>query len=254
MERIPPANPSLGRGSAVQLRSIPAFHYCLNSASTILLRFHDLEETQLTYASDTMLHFALYAATFLWSLCRTPELYDFDNAEVEYTRDLIVKVAAALEDASAYPQSSPALHAKYLRRLCRSGPSSEAAGSVSGPSDLHNLAHGRTQTYRETDRPQIDPALMGPTAHGLPLMSATQPRFPDAPGGGAAAGAGGSELDFLLTDFQWAGVELPWTALDTSLLSNGPPMFATAPPGAMPPAPPAAAPHANGRYQTSQIV
>lgn len=118
-ERIPPALPTHGHGSAIQLRSIPAFHHCLNAASSVLLRINDLSKSQLTYASDTMLHFALYAATFLWTLCRTPELYDFESGEVEYTSDLIMKVSENLESASAYPHSSPALHARYLRRLCR---------------------------------------------------------------------------------------------------------------------------------------
>lgn len=224
-ERIPPAVPALGRGSAAQLRSIPAFHYCLNAASSVLLRFHDLDKSQLTYASDTLLHFALYAATFLWSLCRTPELYDFESAEVDYTRDLILKVALAFEEASAYPDSSPALHARHLRRLCR---------TPSGTSHPHG--HDRTQSYSESERTPIDPALTGPNNPLIPL-----------PGANA-----GGELDFLLTDFQWAGVELPWTAVDPTLM--GPNQESVFQHGAAAVAALASMPSANGRYPASQIV
>jgi hypothetical protein len=43
----------------------PAFHHCLNAATTVLTCMAVLAREQLTYASDTLLHFALYASTFL---------------------------------------------------------------------------------------------------------------------------------------------------------------------------------------------
>lgn len=59
--RLPPEDQlDLGAPS-----SIPAFHHCLNAATTVLVRFEGLDRQQLTFASDTFLHFALYAATLL---------------------------------------------------------------------------------------------------------------------------------------------------------------------------------------------
>lgn len=186
-ERIPPTPPAIGLATAGQMRSIPAFHHCLNAASTVLLRFGDLDKSQLTYASDTLLHFALYAATFLWTLCRTPELYDFDTAEVEYTRELINKVAEALDNASAYPHSSPALHAKYLRRLCRMQRRGNGSFDDSGDAAA-------------TDREGLLPPSVGFEAqYGSPI-----------PAPGQTPATAMSELDFLLGDFPWVGLELPW--------------------------------------------
>lgn len=177
-ERIPPTSASIGLGAAGQMRSIPAFHHCLNAASSVLLRFTDLDTSQITFASDTLLHFALYAATFLWTLCRTPEQYDFETSEVEYTRDLILKVAETLDAASSYPSSSPALHAKYLRRLCRSRNSAARSDSLSMPVQMEYGA----------------------------------PREPNAAMG---------DLDFLLGDFPWSGVEVPWPPVDPALFGQG---------------------------------
>lgn len=176
-ERIPPA-PSATIGTLGQMRSIPAFHHCLNAASSVLLRFTDLDTSQLTFASDTLLHFALYAATFLWTLCRTPEQYDFETSEVEYTRDLILKVAETLDAASSYPSSSPALHAKYLRRLCR-GRGASRSESLTMPTQME---------------------------YGGP------PREPNAAMG---------DLDFLLGDFPWTGMDVPWPPVDPALFGQG---------------------------------
>lgn len=237
-ERIPPAPPAIGLGTAGQMRSIPAFHHCLNAASTVLLRFGDLDESQLTYASDTLLHFALYAATFLWTLCRTPELYDFDTAEVEYTRELITKVAEALEHASAYPHSSPALHAKYLRRLCRTqrrgaGSFDDAAGDAAAAADREGL---------------MPPSVGFEAQYGGPI-----------PAPGQTPATAMSELDFLLGDFPWVGLELPWPQpggapqVDPALFGQGgqPPIAAAQEGGVAfangarrPPTPPLHAPHA----------
>jgi hypothetical protein len=208
------------------------------------MRFHDLDKSQLTYASDTLLHFALYAATFLWSLCRTPDLYDFGPAEVEYTRDIILKVADTLDSASVYPGSSPGLHAKHLRRLCRSGGSGSDAAS-SG-SDSQQFGHGRNQSYSETERTPIDlpRSPMGNSAHGVPLgLGSGRSNSPGHLGHGGPPG----ELDYLLSDFQWAGIDLPWGALEPAHImgaAGGPPP----PPPRRAPSPRPLTTPTNGRY------
>lgn len=171
-ERIapPPPTPAGAPTSVAQLRCIPAFHASLNNASTVLMRVHDLDKSQITFASDTFLHFSLYAATFLWSLCRRPQLYDFEDVEVEYIRDLILKVATAFEAASPYPGSSPALHAKYLRRLCRPRRQYESSEGTSDdlppPVNREELEFVGDFGWVGVDLPwsSIDPALQGVTA------------------------------------------------------------------------------------------
>lgn len=173
------------------MRAIPAFHHCMAAATTVLLRFGDLSKEQLTYASDTLLHFALYAATFLWTLCRNPQLYDFEQGEVEHTRGVILGVADRIESASAYPGSSPALHARYLRRLVRTGGYAqgsfdEAGGEASAATDREGL---------------MPPALGFESQYGGPIP---------APGQTPATAMG--ELDLILGDFPW-GIGLeggPW--------------------------------------------
>jgi hypothetical protein len=57
-------------GGKMAISSQPAFHHCLNAATTVLDSMASLAREQLTYASDTLLHFALYAATFLLQVSR----------------------------------------------------------------------------------------------------------------------------------------------------------------------------------------
>lgn len=202
-ERIPPSSPASGYGStAIQLRSIRAFHHCLDAASSVLLRFDDLDKEQLTFASDTLLHFSLYAATFLWSLCRSPELYDFEAAEIDYTRDLILNVASTLDSASAYPNSSAALHAKYLRRLVRSHRRGHD-GQYSA-SDVSSLPGSERMNGT------------GSAPHGVPYPR--DPQWNQRTGAASSAGQHGGELDFL-KDWPWVGLELPWNRVDESLFA-----------------------------------
>ncbi|BEJ15341.1 hypothetical protein CspHIS471_0411080 [Cutaneotrichosporon sp. HIS471] len=189
-DRLPPPPPGPPR---LQMRSIPAFDYCLNAATTVLFRFNDLEKEQLTYASDTLLHFALYAATFLWTLCRNPELYEFDQAEVEHTRNTILSVAEGLDSASAYPGSSPALHARYLRRLVRTGTYSQGSFDEAG-------ADASAATDREGLMPPLVPF---DSQYGGPIP---------APGQTPATAMG--ELDIILSgSYPWnmpVGMDPGW--------------------------------------------
>ncbi|KAL1406109.1 hypothetical protein Q8F55_007792 [Vanrija albida] len=228
-ERIPPTAPASGYGStAVQLRSIRAFHHCLDAASSVLIRFDDLDKEQLTFASDTLLHFSLYAATFLWSLCRSPELYDFEAAEIDYTRDLILNVASTLDSASAYPNSSAALHAKYLRRLVRS------------------QRRGQDGLYPPSDGSSLPPSERlngsGSAPHGVPYPR--DPQWNQRTGAGANANQRGGELDFL-KDWPWVGLELPWNPVDESLFVPVPPQGGDGA-AALGAAGPPPAPYANG--------
>lgn len=174
--------------------SIPAFHHCLNAATTVLVRFEGLDRQQLTFASDTFLHFALYAATLLSTLCRGQHPYKFETVEIEHCRRLIRKTADALEGASAYPHDSPALHAYYLRRLNQylPRPPSQNPGSSSSFSSGSGMpkpvANGQTA---------IDPILQNMSSGTTSLNT-------------ALTNALGNELDFLMADFPWmegSGIE-----------------------------------------------
>ncbi|OWZ36828.1 hypothetical protein C351_04693 [Cryptococcus neoformans c8] len=174
-------------------RSIPAFHHCLNAATTVLVRFEGLDRQQLTFASDTFLHFALYAATLLSTLCRGQHPYKFETVEIEHCRRLIRKTADALEGASAYPHDSPALHAYYLRRLGQYLPRPPpqnlgSASSFTSGSDMLKPANGQTA---------IDPILQNMSSGTTSLNT-------------ALTNALGNELDFLMADFPWmegSGIE-----------------------------------------------
>ena len=71
----------------------------------------------LSFAADTFLHFAIYSAFFLWSLCGPSRGGMLDAGDVHRIIKLIEDAAAALETASLYAGDSPALHAKFLRNL-----------------------------------------------------------------------------------------------------------------------------------------
>ncbi|KAK6911047.1 hypothetical protein L486_05300 [Kwoniella mangroviensis CBS 10435] len=179
--------------------SIPAFNHCLNAATTVLLRMETLDKTQLTFASDTFLHFALYAATLLSTLCRGQHPYKFEAPEIEHCRRLITKVADALDAASAYPSDSPTLHAWYLRRLCQLLPPPTTTPIPSGPplSVSSSDAPLPPLTNAPTYNPIIDPLLQNVTT--------TMPVDP------ALTTVIGNELDFFLGDFPWVGLGLDAT-------------------------------------------
>ncbi|WVQ95291.1 hypothetical protein IAU59_002386 [Kwoniella sp. CBS 9459] len=190
--RLPPEE-QLDPGSS---HTIPAFHHCLNAATTVLSRIESLDRVHLTYASDTFLHFALYAATLLSSLCRGQYPYKFEDNEIESCRRLILKTADALDAASAYPSDSPTLHAWYLRRLCQLMPSSNPrederrpapATSLSISSDLPSSSSNNNASSAGAP---IDPSL-------LQEVQTTMPVDP------ALTTVMGNELDFFLGDFPW---------------------------------------------------
>lgn len=51
-----------------RLSSLTSFHHCLSSATSVLDNFVHMDPEQLSFATDTLLHFALYAATLLWTV------------------------------------------------------------------------------------------------------------------------------------------------------------------------------------------
>ncbi|WVR09288.1 hypothetical protein IAU60_006353 [Kwoniella sp. DSM 27419] len=163
--------------------SIPAFHHCLNAATTVLLRMEGLDRTQLTFASDTFLHFALYAAT------------------------LLSTTADALDAASAYPSDSPTLHAYYLRRLAQMLPQLDpsALTTASIPTAMRPSSASSTLTQNMThSATTLDPTLQGVTTN-----------MPVDP---ALTSVMGTELDFFLGDFPWVGLDTtPAGASDQAL-------------------------------------
>lgn len=102
------------------------------------------EKRLLSFAADTFLHFAIYSAFFLWTLCRDvgPEL--LEPGEVDHCFLLISNAARALESASLFPGDSPALHARFLRNLCQYGSS-----KYSGP----NAPPTATPVYQTANNP-----------------------------------------------------------------------------------------------------
>jgi hypothetical protein len=186
-------------GGKMAISSQPAFHHCLNAATTVLDSMASLAREQLTYASDTLLHFALYAATFLLQVCRTnksrlhaqlcrnPSQYRFESFDVAHTRGLILQVADALQNASAYHTDSPALHARCLRRLCRTievvprGEQSHSAAMPLAPSWV-------------TQPPQTMGTFSAPTSFDKSPLDATL----------------GLDLDALLGTTSWTGLESLW--------------------------------------------
>ncbi|WRT68771.1 uncharacterized protein IL334_005751 [Kwoniella shivajii] len=189
--RLPPQDQiDLGSPS-----SIPAFHHCLNAATTVLMRIESLDRTQLTFASDTFLHFALYAATLLSTLCRGQHPYKFETHEVDHCRRLITKVADALDAASAYASDSPTLHAWYLRRLCQLLPPPSSSNNMVMPTGLSISAPTTDQTLPPaTANPPIDPVLQNVTTN-MPVDPALTSGL-------------SNELDFFLSDFPWVGLNL----------------------------------------------
>ncbi|KAK8854470.1 hypothetical protein IAR55_003208 [Kwoniella newhampshirensis] len=155
------------------------------------VRFEGLDRQQLTFAPDTFLHFALYAATLLSTLCRGQHPYKFETVEVDHCRRLILKAADAMDAASAYQNDSPRLHAWYLRRLCEILPANAPpAPSTSAQTQLRNPSMPSSTI-------PIDPALQG--------MSAALPVDP------TMSSVLGSDLDFLLADFPWVGIDATTT-------------------------------------------
>ncbi|WVW85205.1 hypothetical protein I302_107243 [Kwoniella bestiolae CBS 10118] len=179
--------------------SIPAFNHCLNAATTVLMRMEALDKTQLTFASDTFLHFALYAATLLSTLCRGQHPYKFEASEVDHCRRLITKVADALDAACAYPSDSPTLHAWYLRRLCQLLPPPSTTPIPSGP----------PLSVSSSDIPL--PPMSNPPAGNPPIDPLLQTVTTTMPVDPALTTVIGNELDFFLGDFPWVGLGLDAT-------------------------------------------
>ncbi|ODN77710.1 hypothetical protein L202_04853 [Cryptococcus amylolentus CBS 6039] len=170
--------------------SIPAFHHCLNAATTVLMRFEALDRQQLTFASDTFLHFALYAATLLSSLCRGQHPYKFDSLEIEHCRRLITKAADALDSASHYTHDSPQLHSFYLRRLLQYLPP---------PPPVPTSGSQQSSSPRFTILPGMA---------SLPGMGEEGSQVGAMADLAAVAGTGvgvGMDMDMFMSDFAWMG-------------------------------------------------
>ncbi len=180
LERLPPPPPG---PYSLQLKSNPAFHACMLAATEVLRSFNVLDEDQLKYGSDTLLHFSVYASTFLSALSRNTEQYNFEQHEIEHIRDLILSVADRLESAGAYPESSPALHANKLRSLVRA-----SLGSRS-----FDEAGGQASAAAERE------ALIPPSVGFEGQFSAPIPAPDQTPN--AAMG----EIDIMLGGFPWGG-------------------------------------------------
>ncbi|KAL7422098.1 hypothetical protein Q5752_002741 [Cryptotrichosporon argae] len=230
-ERLDPAPPG---ASALHLTTLPAFHHCLNAATSVLMRMQTLDKDHLTYATDTLLHFSLYAATFLWTLCAAPETANFTEPEVDHCRALIVGTAERLEDASAYPVSSAALHAQRLRRLVRDRPDAGYRPPPVEPKYEALDAHAHAFPLPAAHMAALDPAAVAHSqphphapahAHGyahahIHTHSHTHAHTLGTPGGPPPQ-AVATDLDLLLGDFPWSGLKTPWTGADADADAAG---------------------------------
>lgn len=128
------------------------------------------ERRSLAFAADTFLHFAIYAAFFLWILGRDPVHNVLQAGETEHCFTLIADAAKALQQASLYPGDSPALHARFLQALLHS----RSGKSTSGDADNSTATNGggSNQPTFTTRMSDIAPGLSMPL-YNAPLHAAT---------------------------------------------------------------------------------
>lgn len=143
---VPPGS-NASKEQRFELGNILAFHHALKAAVAVLqtMAVHQ-EKRLLSYATDTLQHFAIYSAFFLWTLCCGDSELLFDPSEADQIFILIDGTAKALESASLYHGDSPALHARFLRNLIRSRPDKSTsqppqAGALQTPLDGPDAAY-----------------------------------------------------------------------------------------------------------------
>lgn len=158
------------------LGSIAAFHHSINAACEVLTRMKMLPKRQLAFASDTLLHFTIYAGYFLFTVSETVSFSVItlslkciqvctkstrdllEPQERQHCEDIVVEASEALANASLYPADAPALHARFLRRLTSpylpSHPTPENGAQKEQPrdSDLRNTtAQGVQHPHQQLD-------------------------------------------------------------------------------------------------------
>jgi hypothetical protein len=118
------------------LGSIAAFHHSINAACEVLTRMKMLPKRQLAFASDTLLHFTIYAGYFLFTVrpgdrsirdlslnstfcqvCTKSTRDLLEPQERQHCEDIVIEASEKMASASLYPADAPALHARFLRRL-----------------------------------------------------------------------------------------------------------------------------------------
>lgn len=110
-------------------------------SSSLLQSMRLLEEKRLlSFSADTFLHFAIYSAFFLWTLCRDAEPGILEAAERKHCIGLIDTAAQALESASLFAGDSPALHARFLRNLLRTA-NDNSVTSAAYPTSSSQYGH-----------------------------------------------------------------------------------------------------------------
>lgn len=144
------------------------------------------EKKLLSFAADTFLSFSIYAAFFLWTLCRDTGPTLLQEGEINHCFSLIESAARALESASLYPGDSPGLHGRFLRSLLLARSQhkkhngavvAEPAGSEDGRMETSN---SNPSAAPETSTP-LGPDYVHPTLDALSRIQAPGAEAPPAP-------------------------------------------------------------------------
>lgn len=159
------------------------------------------EKKLLSFAADTFLSFSLYAAFFLWTLCRDTGPTLLQEGEVDHCYSLMDSAARALESASLYPGDGPGLHGRFLRALiqARSQHKRHNGATVAEPygsseaGDASQHGHQQPHLHNPPSDPPIGSDYVHPTLQALSRLQpagANPPPPPNAPQTGAGAPLG----------------------------------------------------------------
>lgn len=204
------------RGRSVELGCINAFHHSIAAACQILQSMPAMAEKKLlSFAADTFLSFSIYAAFFLWTLCRDSGPTLLQEGEIDHCYGLIEGAARALESASLYPGDSPGLHGRFLRSLimARSQHKKHNGAIVAEPMGWED---GRTDNNHGSDPPQGSD-YVHPTLDALSRLQPSGANPPPPPtvdqGNAGPAQAPGLAADIdmmLMADWNAMQKDFPW--------------------------------------------
>ncbi|KAJ9121521.1 hypothetical protein QFC22_002139 [Naganishia vaughanmartiniae] len=194
------------------LGSIAAFHHSINAACEVLTKMKMLPKRQLAFASDTLLHFTIYAGYFLFTVCTKSTRDLLEPEERQHCEDIVIEASQALASASLYPADAPALHARFLRRL---------TSPYLAPQDTLDPANGTGVTHDNGDN-QVDSRDPNKQAtaydvHHQPEYNALPPNYnnPAPANGFQFAQEPGPPSNIPLADTIWGGTDDGlWTQFD----------------------------------------
>ncbi|KAJ9096015.1 hypothetical protein QFC21_005379 [Naganishia friedmannii] len=204
------------------LGSIAAFHHSINAACEVLTKMKMLPKRQLAFASDTLLHFTIYAGYFLFTastefawfspaVCTKSTRDLLEPEERQHCEDIVIGASQALANASLYPADAPALHARFLRRL---------TSPYLPPQDTLDSANGTRATHGNSDNNVDSRDLQQqapPHLHHQPDYNTLPPDYDNAAlaNGFQLAQESGLPSNIPLADTIWGGTDDGlWTQFD----------------------------------------